>query len=900
MRPRLALAFAVLVAVPAGPETRVQQPDAVPGGVSALVARIEQAARAGDARAIVALSATGANRDVIQDFADTLATPRPLRFMFKERDRATLDDGVTTRLLVEAFGEEGNEGHVSSWRIDARPAKTDAEPGWRIAAVQRLATVSGLYRLSINPAKQFEVRHLTVRAPDLTLEMASGSAFVAETPAGPTAVVLIGHGTMRFTPHDPAERTQVRIFSKAESLVADFDAAFVRVRDYEFAQRFSGSLSSRNVSASDLRRATSVFEDYVGRTLQIDLSDLSRERWSLEPTPGDLIAEVRTRKFGTITYARSNSDPEDISVFDRKRRKNIAVYASDEKLRSRGPFYNEDDLLDYDVLAYDVDASFSPEREWVDGDVRVKLKIRQPGVTTLTMKLADSLTVRGAYSPDYGRLLHLRVVGQSSVILNLPESLPVGEDLWIRIVYAGRIQSQELESEALQLSIQDERFELPIEPRFVYSNRSYWYPQSRVTDYATARLRIAVPSEYDVIASGDPVGPAAPVAGVVDTGQRARKAFLFEAGRPIRYLACVISRFNTVETAQLNVPSPGPSPGQLGTLGGGPAASDPLDNRAVSLVVQANPRQSGRGHAMSERAAAIFQYYASLIGEAPYPSFTVALTESRIPGGHSPAYFAVLNQSLPATSYVWRNDPVAFDNYPSFFIAHEIAHQWWGQAVGWKNYHEQWISEGFAQYFAALYASRERGDGVFEGIMRQMRDTAIEASGQGPVYLGYRLGHLKSDGRIFRSIIYNKGAVVLQMLRHLIGDEAFFSGLREFYRTWVYRKAGTDDFRQVMEKASGRNLSRFFDSFIYGGAIPRVKFSRRVMSDGTMLVRFEHRAEVTDLPVTVRVNYVNGASDELIVPVSERVVERTIHLRQFAVRSVDVNPDGAALAVMEK
>jgi aminopeptidase N len=302
---------------------------------------------------------------------------------------------------------------------------------------------------------------------------------------------------------------------------------------------------------------------------------------------------------------------------------------------------------------------------------------------------------------------------------------------------------------------------------------------------------------------------------------------------------------------------------------------------------------------MSERASAIFQYYASLVGEAPYPSFTVALTESRTPGGHSPPYFAVLNQSPPATAFTWRNDPVAFDNYPSFFIAHEIAHQWWGQAVGWKNYHEQWISEGFAQYFAALYASKERGDGLFESIMRQMRDTAIDASGQGPVYLGYRLGHLKSDGRVFRSVVYNKGAVVLQMLRHLVGDEAFFGGLQQFYRTWAYKKAGTDDFRQAMEKASGRDLSRFFDSFIYGAEIPRVKFSRRLMGDGTMLVRFEHRNDVTDLPITVRVNYADGTSEDLVVPVSERVVERTIHLKA-TLRSVDVNQDGAALAVIEK
>ena len=93
-------------------------------------------------------------------------------------------------------------------------------------------------------------------------------------------------------------------------------------------------------------------------------------------------------------------------------------------------------------------------------------------------------------------------------------------------------------------------------------------------------------------------------------------------------------------------------------------------------------------------------------------------------------------------------------------------------------------------------------------MLRQMRRWAIEQSPQGPVYLGYRLGHIKGDGRVFRALVYNKGAMVLHMLRRLVGDEAFFAGLRQFYATWQFRKAGTDDFRVAMEKASGRDLTR--------------------------------------------------------------------------------------------
>ena len=64
-------------------------------------------------------------------------------------------------------------------------------------------------------------------------------------------------------------------------------------------------------------------------------------------------------------------------------------------------------------------------------------------------------------------------------------------------------------------------------------------------------------------------------------------------------------------------------------------------------------------------------------------------------------------------------------------MAHEIAHQWWGHGVGWENYHDQWLSEGFAQYFATLYANKFRGDDVFQGVLKRMRRWAINESDQG-------------------------------------------------------------------------------------------------------------------------------------------------------------------------
>jgi aminopeptidase N len=300
----------------------------------------------------------------------------------------------------------------------------------------------------------------------------------------------------------------------------------------------------------------------------------------------------------------------------------------------------------------------------------------------------------------------------------------------------------------------------------------------------------------------------------------------------------------------------------------------------------------------------VTKFYESIVGDSPYSAFTLAVLENNLPGGHSPGYFAIVNQPLPTSQVTWRNDPASFANYPEFFLAHEVAHQWWGQAVGWRNYHEQWLSEGFAQYFAALYAQHYRGDDVFEGVMRQMRRWAMDESDQGPIYLGYRVGHIKNDGRAYRAIVYNKGAAVLHMLRRLVGDDAFIRGLRRFYSESRYTKAGTDTLRVAMEAEAGRPLERFFERWVYGSSLPRLSFSYKVetptgSSKPEAVLHFEQGSEVFDLPVTVTLQFADRKPLDVIVPVTEKIVDFRVPL-EGTLRGVDVNRDDGALAEINR
>jgi hypothetical protein len=895
---RLRALFACLLLCAAS--ARAQTPASPPDGVSVLLNRVEKLLLAAGADEFKPLFSTTAAADSLFQFAQDLVAPGVTRAVVRERDREPLEGtlpGNGYRLVVDLFTETATRGRIITARIDVRRPHGASDQDWRIAAAERLTTVEGLNRLSVNAQTQFAARNLTIKAEDAQIVLHEGSVFTVETGEGTTGLVLLGRGTFAFTPAPEAERGQVRIFAGSETLNAQFDTAFVRINPAEYESRVSqGSLTKVAPDARQLRRAQALFAEEAPKSFSLDLSDLSRDTWYLLPGFGDFLAEVRTKKYGTLTYARSTGEAEDVTLFDRSKHRNISIYASPQKLSARGRFYDEDELTDYDVLDYNIEATVYPEREFIEGRTRMRLRVRAYALATLTIRLADPLTVLGVVSAEHGRLLHLRVNNQNSIVVNLPTSVARGSEINLLIAYSGRLPAQGVDREAIQGGQREDLPYVPAEPNYLLSNRAYWHPQSPVTDYATATLRITIPEGYGCVASGE-LAAGSPVS-TKDSSlpQGGKKLYVFTAADPLRYLSLVISRF--VKVAETTVPLvEGAGTDRI-------VASLSADGRRtpgfrvrdrIGLNVEANPRQQGRGREMTTWAIDILKFYSTVLGETPYPTMSLALVEHDLPGGHSPGYFAVLNNPLPTTPFVWRNDPAAFNGFPEFFLAHELAHQWWGQAVGWKNYHEQWLSEGFAQYFAALYAQKAHGDDTFVDMLRQFRRWAVAESDQGPVHLGYRLGHIKGDQRVFRALLYNKGAAVLHMLRRLVGDEAFFNGLRRFYYSQKFAKAGTDDLQKAFEAETGRSLSRFFERWIYGDALPRLRYDVTT-GDREVVVRFQQMTDLLfDVPVTVTITYNDGRSNDVVVAVTEKEVVQKIPV-DGAVRNVQVNRDSAAIA----
>jgi hypothetical protein len=902
-----AMAHRPLTAAPVAFQAADEEP------VRALLGRLERAFVSASRTEYLDLLSATADRRRAEDFLLLEHRPGATRAVLVERDRQPLlgtlpGDGY--RLVVDAFVEYGNRARIGTWRFDVK--RIDATD-WRIADQDRLSAVDNLYRLSVNQTRQFHARDFRVRSEDLELTLADGSVFTVETDAGITALVFIGRGDMRFLPGPDTERGQVRLFAGAEAIESRFDAAFIRAGDLD-RHADARALVPVPVDARELRRAEEVFRVEAPKAYSLELEEFTADSWWLSPTPGDFLAEIRTRRFDTLTYARMATEPEDVSVFDRRRQRNISVYASAERLATRGEFYDEDDLVPYDVVDYDIDLSAqpSPDRYWLEGQATLRLRIQGQSVSQIGLRLADALAVRSVVSEEYGRLFNLRMRDQNRVLVNLPVSLERDEEVTLTVAYSGALEPQGVDRESLQQPPPPrpgrdswgvgQQFYVPTaEPSYLYSSRSFWYPQPLGSDYATARIQISVPAALAAVATGE-MSQDSPRLIAAAPGVPPRKQYEFIASRPVRYLAFIVSRFVQAERVTVSFDQPRTDGDER--VQNEPPGSGPLFGAfdTLSLTVEANPFQVSRGRELSSRAAEIARFYRRIVGDSPYPSFTLALIEGQQPGGHSPGYFAALHQPIPNTPLVWTTDPANFEGYPEFFLAHEIAHQWWGQAVGWRNYHEQWLSEGFAQYFAALYAEQYHGRDVFAAMLRQLRKWALDRSDQGPVYLGYRLGHIRSDSRVFRALVYNKSAAVLHMLRRLIGDDAFFRGIRRFYREARFTKAGTDDLRAAMEAESGEPLERFFARWIHSAGLPRISFTYRVEPAGTareVVLRFDQEGDIFDLPVTVTLQYADRRSTDVLVPVTDRTVEMRVPL-DGVLRAAVINDDEGALAEIRR
>lgn len=205
----------------------------------------------------------------------------------------------------------------------------------------------------------------------------------------------------------------------------------------------------------------------------------------------------------------------------------------------------------------------------------------------------------------------------------------------------------------------------------------------------------------------------------------------------------------------------------------------------------------------------------------------------------------------------------ADNGYWDVVTPHEVAHQWWGQLVGFNSYRDQWMSEGFADFSASLFLESAYGKNsmkMYTKFWNDERKSIVEknqfgfrAVDVGPVTLGYRLNSSKAGFNIYRDLIYPKGAYILQMIRMMMwspqsGDQAFKALMHDFTSTYGGRTATTEDFKAIVEKhmtpdmnaAGNGRMDWFFNEYVYGTALPSYQFNGSFGNDPSGDVLFSY------------------------------------------------------------
>lgn len=316
--------------------------------------------------------------------------------------------------------------------------------------------------------------------------------------------------------------------------------------------------------------------------------------------------------------------------------------------------------------------------------------------------------------------------------------------------------------------------------------RNYLPVVDHPSDKATCSFTVNAPATYRVIANGKLIGetnlPAGP-------GRVARKITRWQENTPIPTKVMVIgaARFAIDE---------------VGSVSGVPVQS------------WLYPNDSQKGFIDYRPAKDILQFFVDKIG--PYAYEKLANVESTtIFGG------------MENASCIFYNEKVIVghkDSDVEALLAHEIAHQWFGNSATESDWSHIWLSEGFATYFSALYLESAYGKDTLNAVLNQNKGQI------------FRFAAMKPRGTIIDSTeanlmdllnpnSYQKGGWVLHMLRNELGDELFWKGIRTYYATYRNRNAQTSDLQAVMESVSGKQLGPFFQQWLYQPGYPEIVWS---------------------------------------------------------------------------
>jgi aminopeptidase N len=307
----------------------------------------------------------------------------------------------------------------------------------------------------------------------------------------------------------------------------------------------------------------------------------------------------------------------------------------------------------------------------------------------------------------------------------------------------------------------------------------HWFPSiDHPSDKATVDITVIAPEKYDVISNGCMVRTESLLDG------RKRSSWSESKDIPTYCMVIGVAEFSIKRQANRDT---------------------------VPLAWYSYPQDAEAAALMFSPTTEALRYFSSVIG--PYPYEKLAQVQSTIPmGGMENASAIFYSESLV-------NKAPAFEH----FVPHEIAHQWFGNSVSEADWDHLWLSEGFATYFDALFYEHLQGT---ESLKQIMADCAKVLFNYNPARIVPIIDPSEKDPlKKLNPLNYEKGAWILHMLRGLLGDDAFFKGIRYYYQLYAGGNARSEDFQKAMETTSGVSLGAFFRQWLYQPGWPQYSVS---------------------------------------------------------------------------
>jgi hypothetical protein len=659
----------------------------------------------------------------------------------------------------------------------------------------------------LDPGRAVSLKKVKLGTGLANLQLDDGVLFPTTGAQGKTAeVVFLGHGRVILDPPGSVEAGQLELFTGGSRLDEEFQEA-VFVIGLDAAVNALLKKPAASPDPETVRRAEALYKQWKGKR-ERKLMDVDRGLLldALDdPASGRyFVAWFRGTNLGDFLYQVDPAEREQVILghfvpldATEKEKRKIVKELTREQKKGRLIGMQLDDLGQWDSWVssplHGADGKASPggpafepkkytlevtlaERDLrLTGRARLDLDAVGSGSRAFTLRLPGDYQVQRVTDPAGGDLFYQWNEGSLTVVL--PRAATVGQTVSVVVEYAGSPIAKDWNL----LTLRD---------------TTSWYPRTGSVDRATYDVTLHWPKGFDVAASG-------------------RRLDGGETGNGTRW-----------ERRRMDSPAPDFS----FEVGHYKLETAKAGHVEVQFAFGSGSAFTGRGvrEDVIKSVTDSLAYYEEVFG--PYPLDHLTVTTASRSFSQGILGFVTLSDSLLNDAGMWNRFLGLTDR--RLVIAHEMAHQWWGDQVGWTSYRDQWISEAMASYAALLYAHDRLGDklsGVgltagWQSDLGTVLPNGRTVESVGPVVLGSRLNSsVASDA--YRLIVYKKGEVVLDMLARALGEEVFPKALKQIVKVTHGGTISTEDFLSMLEHITSTDLQGFANQFIYGTGLPEVLYS---------------------------------------------------------------------------